>query len=67
MYAIRSYYASSRARKLRQAISIAVDWEEYISIFLNGRGRVAHDPLAPGIFGQLPGRAGINPVTHLFV
>jgi len=58
--------ASTRARKLRQAISIAVDWEEYISIFLNGRGRVAHDPLAPGIFGQLPGRAGINPVTHLW-
>jgi oligopeptide transport system substrate-binding protein len=57
---------SARARKLRQAISIAVDWEEYISIFLNGRGRVAHDPLAPGIFGQKSGRAGINPVTHLW-
>jgi peptide/nickel transport system substrate-binding protein len=58
--------ASPRARKLRQAISIAVDWEEYISIFLNGRGRVATDPLAPGIFGQKSGRAGINPVTHVW-
>ena len=29
---------SERARKLRQAISIAIDFEEYISIFLNGRG-----------------------------
>jgi oligopeptide transport system substrate-binding protein len=58
--------ASNRARKLRQAISIAVDWEEYISIFLNGRGRVAHDPLAPGIFGQRSGRAGINPITHVW-
>jgi ABC-type transport system substrate-binding protein len=56
--------AGDRARKLRQAISIAVDWEEFISIFLNGRGVVAQDPLAPGIFGQREGRAGINPVTH---
>jgi len=44
-----------RARKLRRALAIAVDWEEYISIFLNGRGWVAHDPLAPGIFGQRAG------------
>ena len=32
---------SERARKLRQAISIAVDWEEFISIFANGRGIAA--------------------------
>ncbi|MGE3160760.1 MAG: ABC transporter substrate-binding protein [Burkholderiales bacterium] len=57
---------SERARKLRHAIAIAVDWEEFISIFLNGRGRVAHDPLAPGIFGQRTGREGINPVTHVW-
>jgi len=56
--------ASERSRKLRQAISIAIDWEEFISIFLNGRGLVAHDPLAPGIFGQREGPEGINPVTH---
>jgi ABC-type oligopeptide transport system substrate-binding subunit len=55
---------SEKARKLRQAISIAVDWEEFIAIFLNGRGLVAQDPLAPGIFGQREGAAGINPVTH---
>ncbi|MGH8637730.1 MAG: ABC transporter substrate-binding protein [Burkholderiales bacterium] len=55
-----------RARKLRQAIAIAVDWEEFISIFLNGRGRVAHDPLAPGIFGQRTGEEGINPRTHVW-
>ena len=58
--------AAERARKLRQAISIAVDWEEFISIFLNGRGMVAHDPLAPGIFGQREGRDAINPVTHVW-
>ncbi len=39
------------ARKLRQAISIAVDYEEYISIFLNGRGIPAQGVLPPGIFG----------------
>ena len=56
--------AGERARKLRQAISIAVDLEEYITIFLNGRGVVAHDPLAPGIFGQRTGAELVNPVTH---
>jgi len=55
-----------RARKLRHALAIAMDWEEFISIFLNGRGRVAHDPLAPGIFGQRTGRAAINPLTHVW-
>jgi len=58
--------ASERARKLRQALAIAIDWEEYISIFLNGRGLVAHDPLAPGIFGQREGREAVNPVTHVW-
>jgi ABC-type transport system substrate-binding protein len=58
--------SAERARKLRQAIAVAVDWEEYISIFLNGRGKVAHDPLAPGIFGQRTGEEGINPRTHVW-
>lgn len=58
--------SSERARKLRQAISIAVDMEEYLSIFANGRGIVAHSPLPPGIFGRREGRAGINPVTHVW-
>jgi ABC-type transport system substrate-binding protein len=57
---------SERARKLRQAISIAVDVEEYISIFLNGRGIVAHSPLPPGIFGAREGREATNPVTHVW-
>ena len=37
------------ARKLRQAISIAVDYEEYVSIFANGRGIPAQGPIPPGI------------------
>jgi ABC-type transport system substrate-binding protein len=51
---------SERARLLRQAISIAVDFEEYISIFQNGRGLVAQGPIPPNIFGNLQGRDGIN-------
>jgi oligopeptide transport system substrate-binding protein len=57
---------SERARKLRQAVSIAVDMEEYLSIFLNGRGIVAHSPLPPGIFGAREGREALNPVTHVW-
>ncbi|MGH8671068.1 MAG: ABC transporter substrate-binding protein, partial [Burkholderiales bacterium] len=39
---------SERARKLRRAISIAVDFEEFISIFTNGRGLIAQGPIPPG-------------------
>ena len=56
-----------RARKLRQALSIAVDQEEFISIFLNGRGIPAMGPLPPGIFGYGEGEAAINPVVYDWV
>ena len=59
--------ASERARKLRQAISIAFDVEEQISIFANGRGIAAQGPIAPGIFGYVEGRPGINPVVYDWV
>lgn len=49
------------ARKLRQAISIAVDYEELISIFLNGRGIAAQGALPPGIFGY---KEDFNPVVY---
>ena len=55
---------SERARLLRQAISIAMDYEEFISIFSNGRGLPAQGPLAPGIFGHLEGEAGMNPYVY---
>ncbi|MFT7234662.1 MAG: oligopeptide transport system substrate-binding protein [Methylophagaceae bacterium] len=51
---------SNSAKKLRQAISIAIDYEEYISIFLNGRGIAAQGPIPPGIFGYEIGETGIN-------
>jgi oligopeptide transport system substrate-binding protein len=55
---------SESARKLRQAIAIAVDFEEYISIFLNGRGIAAQSMLPPGIFGHRAGDAGVNTLVY---
>jgi len=51
---------SERATKLRRAIAIAVDFEEFISIFANGRGIAAQSPIPPGIFGYRDGEAGVN-------
>ncbi len=59
--------ATEQARKLRQAISIAVDYEEFISIFMNERGLAAQGVLPPGIFGFLEGEKGINPVVYDWV
>ena len=42
---------SEQAKLLRQAISMVVDYEEFISIFMNGRGVVAQGPIPPTIFG----------------
>lgn len=53
-----------KSRKLRQAISIAINKEEYISIFMNGRGQAAHGPIPPGIPGFVEGEAGINPFVY---
>ena len=55
---------TEQARKLRQAISIALDYEEFISIFLNGRGIPAQGPLPPGIYGHREGEAGVNSVVY---
>jgi ABC-type transport system substrate-binding protein len=55
-------------RKLRQALSIATDWEEYAAVFFDNYGpsEAAMGPLPPGLFGYVPGQAGINPVTHVW-
>jgi ABC-type transport system substrate-binding protein len=58
---------SEQAAKLRQAISIAIDQEEFISIFLNGRGIPGMSPLPPNIFGFEEGEAGINPYVYDWV
>ena len=55
----------ARARKLRQAISIAIDWDEYSKIFPQKGGLTALSPLPDGIPGSREGTPeGINPVTH---
>ncbi len=63
--AVGGYGESSR--KLRHAISIAIDQEEFISIFQNGRGIPAQGPVPPGIFGYREGEAGINRYVYDWV
>lgn len=58
---------SERALLLRRAISIAIDYEELISIFANGRGTAAQGPIPPGIFGHLEGERGINHYVYDWV
>ena len=40
-----------RRRKLRQAMSLAIDTREYLRIFANNLGVPAQSPLPPGLFG----------------
>ncbi|MBI5587934.1 MAG: ABC transporter substrate-binding protein [Deltaproteobacteria bacterium] len=56
-------YAPAR-QKLREAVSIALDYEEFIEIFTNGRGIPAMSPIPPGIFGYAGGEDGINPYVY---
>jgi ABC-type transport system substrate-binding protein len=58
----------ARARKLRQAITIAIDWDEYSKIFPKKGGQTAMSPLPAGIPGSREGTPeGVNPVTHRVV
>jgi len=43
--------AGERGRALRQAMSLAIDTDEFLRVFLNGRGIPAQSPIPPGIFG----------------
>ena len=55
---------AERNRKLRQALSIAIDWEEHIAIFEHGQGVAAQGPLPPALFGyREDGPAAFNPVA----
>ena len=55
---------SQRSRLLRRAVSIAINYEELLSIFANGRGLAAQGPIPPGIFGYLEGAKGVNPYVY---
>jgi ABC-type transport system substrate-binding protein len=58
----------ARARKLRQAIAIAIDWDEYSKIFPKKGGQTAMSPLPAGIPGSRDGTPeGLNPMTHRIV
>ena len=46
---------------LRKAIALVVDYERYISLFLDGRGEVAYGPIPPGLDGYEP-----NPNPYLY-
>ncbi len=46
--------AGERGRKLRQAMSLAVDSQELVDLFYNGRGIPAQSPIPPGLFGYDP-------------
>lgn len=63
----RTDQEKAAARKLRQAISIAVDYEEYVSIFANGRGIPAQGPIPPGIMGYREGKEGMNDIVHQWI
>ncbi|MCY7316451.1 MAG: ABC transporter substrate-binding protein [Rubrivivax sp.] len=64
---VNSAETQARNRKLRQAISIAIDWDEYSKVFPKKGGDTAMSPLPPGIFGSREGTAeGVNPVTHVW-
>lgn len=52
--------AGPRPRKLRRAIAIAINYRDYINIFLNGRGVPAQGPIPPLIFGHQAGANGYN-------
>jgi peptide/nickel transport system substrate-binding protein len=43
--------AGERGRKLRQAMSLVIDSQEFMDIFMNGRGIAAQSVIPPGIFG----------------
>jgi ABC-type transport system substrate-binding protein len=64
---VNSAEQKAKNRKLRQAISIAIDWEEYAKVFPKKAGDTAMSPLPPGIFGSREGTPeGVNPVTHVW-
>lgn len=54
---------TAEGRALRQALSIILDYQEYLEIFHNGQGLAAQSLLPPGIFGHVSGAEGVNPWT----
>lgn len=57
---------SESQSKLRQAISIVLNYNEFIDIFLNGNAKNAQSPLPTGIYGHLTCEKGANPYTDTY-
>lgn len=57
---------ADRNRKLRQALQIAVDWDEFSDLFeAQGKaGPAATGPVPPGVFGFRTGKDGIDPIAY---
>ena len=55
---------ADRNRKLRQAISIAFDWEEYVAVFENSQASVAYGPVPRVLLGYREPPEGVNPVVY---
>jgi len=51
-----------RNRKLRQALSIAFDFEEYVSVFEEDRAEVNQSIVVPGLFGH--DQTPFNPIIY---
>ena len=51
-------------RKLRHAVSIAFNWEQFVSIFQNDEAQVAYGPVPPGVLGHQALPAGLNPHVY---
>lgn len=51
---------AQKNRKLRQALSIVFNWEEYIAIFEQGQAQAAYGPVPPGILGYQEAPEGVN-------
>ena len=60
---------ADRNRKVRQALEIAVNWEEFSDLFepQGKAGPAATGPISPAVFGFRTGKEGINPVAYDWV
>ena len=59
---------TAKNRKLRQALSIVIAWEDFVRVFPEEGGEPAMSPLPAGLFGSRHGTPeGMNPVTHKLV
>ncbi len=56
-----------RNRKLRQALQIAVNWEEFCQVFERKGGVAAMGPIPPGVFGHRDDQAGMDAVAYDWV